>query len=105
MQYPGNVESVGGMPAGSTGEIDRDRFFRQGLWRSVNTAVHGRRAPAGAASLRRKQELRRPDRADLREDLGSTGGGDAVRQFLRRRRSQLEPYHRSEEHTSELQSL
>ena len=57
-----------------------------------NLPYDGRRAAAGAASLRRQQVLRRPDRADLCGDLRAAGGGDALRQFLRRRRSELEPH-------------
>ena len=58
-------------------------------------------AAAGAAPLRRQQVLRRPDRAGVRQNLRAAGGRHALRQFLRRRRSQLEP-HRARHHPLDL---
>ena len=49
------------------------------------------------APVRRQQVVRRPDRADVRDDLRLAGGHHALRQLLRRRRSQLEP-HRARDH-------
>ena len=43
------------------------------------------------ASVRRQQVLRGPDRADVREELSAARLRDALRQLLRRGRSELEP--------------
>ena len=49
-------------------------------------------AARGQASLRRQQVVRRPDRAPLRRHLRAAGDDHALRQLLRRRRSELEPH-------------
>ena len=82
----------------AAGQIDRDRFLRQGLRRSGEAALLRRHAAAGPASLRRQQDRC----ADLiaqtyAQDLRPAGGDHALRQFLRRRRSELEP-HRARHH-------
>ncbi len=46
----------------------------------------------GTPPLRRQQVVRRSDRAGLRRDLRSAGRDHALRQSLRRRRSELEPH-------------
>ena len=46
----------------------------------------------GAASLRRQQVVRGPDRADLRDTYGLPVADHALRQLLRRRRPELEPH-------------
>ena len=51
----------------------------------------------GPPSLRRQQVLRGPDRADLRARPTAAGRDHPLREFLRRRRSELEP-HRARHH-------
>ena len=57
-----------------------------------DAAVHRGRAGARPASVRRQQVVRRPDGADVREELRPAGLRHALRQLLRRRRSELEPH-------------
>lgn len=51
---------------------------------------HGGNASRGQPSLRRPQVVRRLDRPNLRSELRAAGRDHALREYLRRRRSQLE---------------
>ena len=68
------------------------RLVRQGVRRPGAAALRRDDAAAGPAPLRRQQVVRGPDRADLRRHLRPAGGDHALRQFLRRRRPELEPH-------------
>ena len=82
-----------GVPAQPDGQADRRRVVRQGLRRPASELPYDEETPLqGRPPLRCQQVVRRPDRADLRDDLRAAGGDHALRQFLRRRRSELEPH-------------
>ena len=98
-QHPGHLECSGGLPA-----LAR-RSSRSWWPRPTRPTAIRRRLPyaedtplARPPSLRRQQILRRPDRADLRANLRAAGGHHPLRQFLWRRRSELEP-HRARHHS------
>ena len=68
----------------------RRRLERQGLRHRGRAPVHGGHAARRAGALRGLEDLHRPPRAVVRRELRPARGGGAVRQRLRRRRSQLE---------------
>ena len=65
---------------------------RQGLRRPGKAALRRDDPARGPASVRRQQVVRGPDRAGVCRDLRPAGGHHALRQFLRRRRPELEPH-------------
>ena len=70
---------------------DRRRLVRQGLRHPARAALPGAPSARRPPPLRRLQELRRPDRPELRRHLRPAGRDHALRQPLRRRRPELQP--------------
>ena len=91
-QHRRHVVAAGGLPAQPGCQADRPGLLGQGLWRPGAAPLRRDDAAAGPAPLRCQQVVRRPDRASLCDDLWAAGGDHPLRQFLRRRRPQLESH-------------
>ena len=87
-----HLDAARGLPPQPDGEADRRRLVGQGLRRPRSAALRRGDAAAGPHPVRRQQVVRGPDRADLRRHLRPAGGDHPLRQFLRRRRPQLESH-------------
>ncbi len=88
----GNLECARvGPPRRSIG--NGDGILRQSLRHKPGLAVSGDPSAAGNFSLRRLQELRGPYFHHVRRNLRVAGSHPALRQSLRRRRSEFQPHY------------
>ena len=88
-QRGGHVGAARRLPALRPPGADRRGVVRQGVRDAAGAAVHGGPAARGPTSVRRLEELRRPDRERLCEHVWPAARDHALRQPLRRRRPQL----------------